>query len=332
MSIVSLITFLGGLGLFLCGMRLLGDAIARQTGGRLKRALGRLDDAPLGGLLLGAGVTAVIQSSGAATVMVLGFVDSGVMTLRTAAAAIFGANVGTTVTGWLLALGGEGGDGGRGMLRLLRPDSLAALLAFAAALLQLQGKRERSRDLGSGMLGFAVLLFGMGAMSGAMAPLRDSALFRRSLTVLDRPLPGVAAGFLLAALLQSSSAAVGVVQAAAASGAVTAANALPLIMGINVGAGGIVLLAAVGMERDARRAAWVYVLHNLLTMFAFLIPLTLTELSGGGGALHLSLNAADVALLHTCYKTAGAALQLPLVDPLLRLTDRIVGPNACVKK
>lgn len=322
MSILSLFTFAGGLGLLLLGMRELGDAIARQAGGRMRLALGRLVSGRAAGVLLGAGVTAVIQSSGAATVMVLGFVDSGALSLETAAGPILGANVGTTATGWLLALG-DGSARGGSLLRLLHPNSLSALLAFAGVLLQLLCRREGGRDLGRGLLGFGVLLLGMATMSGALAPLRSSGAFRALLRSLDSPLLGVPAGFLMGAVLQSSSAAAGVVQAAASGGSVCAGSALPLLMGINIGAGLIVLAAAAGLGPEARRAAWTYMLHNVLAMLTFLGPLLLLGAMGAPW-LRAPLSARGVALLHTVYKAASAALQLPFVPQILNLTDRIV--------
>ena len=326
MDIFALFTFAGGLGLFLFGMNVLGEAIARQAGGRMKDVLERLTASRVMGVLLGAAVTAVIQSSGATTVMILGFINSGIMSLKDSVSLIFGANIGTTATAWLLALNDVSGDSF--LLRLLNPDSFVPILAFAGAVLLVFCKGDRARDIGTILLGFAVLMFGMGAMSDAMEPLKESNLFKEILTALDNPLLGVLAGFAVAAVLQSSSSAVGIVQAAAVTGAVTIGNALPIVMGVNIGAGLIVLVAASGTNRDSHRAAWVYMLHNILAMITFMIPLVIIEAVGQADWLYTPINAFDIALLHTCYKAAGTAVQLPFVPQILWLTGRIVKPSA----
>ncbi|MBR1659637.1 MAG: Na/Pi cotransporter family protein [Oscillospiraceae bacterium] len=320
-DIFSLFTFAGGLGLFLFGMNVLGEAIRRQAGGRMKRLLEKLGSNRLMGVLTGTAVTAVIQSSGATTVMILGFINSGIMTLENSISLIFGANIGTTATAWLLALNDISGDSF--ILRLLNPDSFVPVLAFIGAVLLVFFRSGRAKDVGTILLGFAVLMFGMDAMSGAMAPLSQSDTFRGMLEALDNPALGILAGFALAAVLQSSSASVGIVQAAAATGAITVANALPVIMGVNIGAGLIVLVASTGTNRDARRAAWVYMLHNILAAVLGLIPLLICE-GIGLPRLYVPINAFDIALLHTLYKLAGTALQLPFVRQIIWLTRRIV--------
>lgn len=325
MDIFSFFTFAGGLGLFLFGMNVLGEAIARQAGGRMKSVLERITANRMMAVLLGAGVTGIIQSSGATTVMILGFVNSGIMSLENSVSLVFGANIGTTATAWLLALNDVSGESF--LLRLLNPDSFVPVLAFIGAILLVFCKSDRARDVGTILLGFAVLMFGMGAMSDSMAPLKDSALFREILTALDNPLLGVLAGFAVAAILQSSSASVGIIQAAAITGAVTISNALPLIMGMNIGAGLIVLLAASSTNRDAHRAAWVYMLHNILAMVTFMIPLVVLKAVGEAEWLYTPVNAFHIALLHTCYKAVCTLVQLPFVRQILWLTGRIVKPG-----
>ncbi|MBR1497564.1 MAG: Na/Pi cotransporter family protein [Oscillospiraceae bacterium] len=321
MTIFSLFSFAGGLGLFLFGMHVLGEAIRRQAGGRMKRVLEKLVSNRLMGVLVGAGVTAVIQSSGATTVMLLGFINSGIMSLRDSIGPIFGANIGTTATAWLLALNDISGDSL--VLRLLNPDSFVPVLAFIGAVLLVFCKRDTARDVGTMLLGFSVLMFGMDSMSGAMAPLSQSESFKRILTVLDNPILGILAGFAVAAVLQSSSASVGIVQAAAVTGVITAANALPIIMGVNIGAGLIVLVAGAGTNRDAQRASWVYMLHNTIAALVGLVPLLILEGAGFDG-LYTPVNAFDIALLHTCYKALSTVIQLPFVPQILWLTGRIV--------
>lgn len=326
MDIFTLFTFAGGLGLFLFGMNVLGDSIGRQAGGRMKTLLERIVSNRFAGVLLGALVTAIIQSSGATTVMILGFINSGIMTLETSVSLIFGANIGTTATAWLLALNDVSGTGF--LLRLLNPDSFVPVLSFLGAVMLVFCKSDRTRDIGTILLGFGVLMFGMGFMSDSMAPLKESQAFREILSVLDDPFLGVLAGFAVAAVLQSSSASVGIVQAAAVTGAVTVANSLPLIMGVNVGAGLIVMLASAGTARDAKRGAWVYMLHNVFAMIVTLIPLVILELTGTADFLYRPVSAFGIALLHTCYKTANTAVQLPFVRQIVWLTGRIVRPRA----
>ena len=260
MSIFNLFSFLGGVGLFLFGMHVLGDAIARQAGGKMKVVLEKITSNKLMGIVLGTAVTAIIQSSGATTVMIIGFINSGIISLENAVGPILGANIGTTVTAWLLALNSISGTSF--FLQLINPDSFVPILAFIGAVMIMFSTRDRTRDIGMILLGFAVLMFGMSAMSDAMSPLRDSPLFKEILMALSNPFLGVLAGFVLAAVLQSSSAAVGIVQALSVTGVVCIGNALPLIMGINVGAGLIVLLAGTGANRDGKRASWIYMLHN----------------------------------------------------------------------
>jgi phosphate:Na+ symporter len=326
MDFFSLLSFVGGLGLFLYGMKVLGEAIGRQAGGRLKLILERITANRLAGVLLGAVVTIVIQSSGATTVMLIGFINSGIMSLGNAIGPILGANIGTTVTGWLLALNDISGESF--LLRLLNPDSFVPLLAFLGAFLLVFCKRDRLKDIGVMILGFAVLMFGMSEMTDAMSPLRDSALFRQILQVLSEPIFGVAAGFAMAAILQSSSASVGIVQAAAVTGVISIGNALPLIMGINIGAGIIVLVASTGTNRDAKRAAWVYMLYNLISTAVCIIPLYLLRLTLAPAFLSAPINSFDIALLHTIYKLVNTFIQLPFFNQIIWLTRRIVKPQA----
>ena len=326
MDIFTLFTFVGGLGLFLFGMSVLSEAIGRRAGGKMKTALEKITSNRLMGIALGAGVTAVIQSSGATTVMLMGFINSGIMSLSNAVGPILGANVGTTVTAWLLALNDVSGDSL--VLRLLEPSTFVPVLAFAGAVLLVFCKRDRTKDVGMMLLGFAVLMFGMSTMSSAMSPLRDSAFFKRLLVVLSNPLLGILAGFAMAAVLQSSSASVGILQAAAVTGVVSIGNALPLIMGINVGAGLIVLLAASGSNRDARRAGWIYVLHNLLGTILFLIILLIARQTAALDFISAPLSSFGIAILHTVYKLVNAFVQLPFSRQLIWLSRQIVRPQA----
>ena len=326
MDIFTLFSFVGGLGLFLFGMNVLSEAIRRQAGGKLKIALEKITSNKLMGIALGAGVTAVIQSSGATTVMLMGFINSGIMSLSNAVGPILGANIGTTVTAWLLALNDISGDSL--ILKLLNPSTFVPVLAFIGAIMLVFCKRERTKDIGTMLLGFAVLMFGMSTMSSAMSPLRESALFKKVLLVLSNPLLGVLAGFIMAAVLQSSSASVGIIQAAAVTGAISISNALPLIMGINIGAGLIVLLASSGSNRDAKRAGWIYVLHNIIGSIVFLILQLLLSWVTDGTLLSIPLSSFDIAILHTIYKSANTLLQIPFFNGLIRLSKKIIPTQA----
>ena len=322
MDVFTLFNFIGGLGLFLFGMNVLSEAIGRQAGGRMKDALEKITSNKVTGILLGAGVTAVIQSSGATTVMLMGFINSGILSLQNAVGPILGANIGTTATAWLLALNDISGESL--ILRLLNPSSFVPVLAFAGAVMLVFCKRERTKDIGMMLLGFAVLMFGMSTMSSAMAPLRDSAFFTELLTALSNPILGILAGLLMAAVLQSSSASVGIIQAAAITGAVSVGNSLPLIMGINIGAGIIVLLAGSGSNRDAKRAAWIYMLHNVLAAILFLIVLLVFRWAGADALLDRSLTSFDIAVLHTVFKCLNTLVQLPFFKQLIWCTHRFV--------
>lgn len=326
MSIFSLFSFVGGLGLFLFGMHVLGEAIGRQAGGKLKRVLERITSNKVAGVLLGTAVTAIIQSSGATTVMIIGFINSGIISLNNAIGPILGANIGTTATAWLLALNDISGDSF--ILRLLNPDSFVPLLAFIGAVMLVFCKKDRTRDIGTMLLGFAVLMFGMSGMSDAMSPLRNSPVFRDILMVLTNPLLGVLVGFVMAAILQSSSASVGIVQAAAVTGVISIGNALPLIMGINIGAGLIVLVASAGTNRDSKRAAWIYMLHNVISTVVCIIPLYIIRLTIAPAFLSNPINSFDIALLHTIYKAGNTLIQLPFFNQIIGLTRVIVKPQA----
>ena len=325
MDIFTFFTFVGGLGLFLFGMNVLSEAIGRQTGGKMKAVLERITSNKIMGVILGAGVTAIIQSSGATTVMLMGFINSGIISLSNAIGPILGANIGTTVTAWLLAMNDISGDSL--ILRLLNPSTFVPVLAFIGAIMLVFFKRDRTKDVGIMLLGFAVLMFGMSTMSTAMSPLRESQVFKNILSALSNPLLGILFGFLMAAVLQSSSASVGIIQAAAVTGAISVSNALPLIMGINIGAGLIVLLASSGANRDAKRAAWIYVIHNVIGTVLFLVILITASLTFASDLVSSPLTSFDIAILHTVYKLANAFIQLPFFNQLIWLTRRIVRPQ-----
>ena len=253
MDIFNVLTMIGGLCLFLFGMNLMGQALERRAGGKLRSLLDKMTGSVFAGFLTGLGITAIIQSSSATTVMVVGFVNSGLMTLRQAINVIMGANVGTTVTAWLLSLGGI--DSGNFWIKLLKPSSFTPVLALIGIIYYMFCKDNKKKDTGMILLGFATLMFGMETMSGAVAGLKDVPAFTNLFVAFQNPLLGVLAGALLTAIIQSSSASVGILQALAVTGSVSYAAAIPIIMGQNIGTTVTALLSSIGTNKNARRAA-----------------------------------------------------------------------------
>ena len=251
MDFFSVLSMIGGLALFLYGMHVMGDGLAKVSGGKLERILENLTSSPLKAVLLGAGVTAVIQSSSATTVMVVGFVNSGIMKLSQAVGIIMGANIGTTITSWILSLSGLEGD--NFFIQLCKPTSFSPVLAMIGIVLVLFVKSEKKKDIGTILVGFAVLMYGMDAMSAAVKPLADVPEFTGILTAFSHPLLGMLAGALLTAVIQSSSASVGILQALCVTGAVTySVAAIPIIMGQNIGTCVTALLSAIGAKQECK--------------------------------------------------------------------------------
>ena len=262
MDIFDALEMIGGLCLFLFGMNIMGQALERRAGSRLRTTLGKMTGKTMTGFLTGLVVTAVIQSSSATTVMVVGFVNSGLMTLKQAIGVIMGANIGTTVTAWLLSLGGISGDAV--WVQLLKPTSFTPVLALIGIIMYMFSKDSRKNDTGMIMLGFATLMFGMDTMSGAVSGLREVPAFRQMFIAFTNPLLGVLAGAALTAIIQSSSASVGILQALALSGQVSYAAAIPIIMGQNIGTCVTALISSVGTSRNAKRAAIVHLSFNVI--------------------------------------------------------------------
>ena len=262
MDIFDVLTMIGGLCLFLFGMNVMGQALERRAGNSLRTILGKMTTNKLAGFLTGCGVTAVIQSSSATTVMVVGFVNSGLMTLHQAVNVIMGANVGTTVTGWILSLGGI--DSGNIWVKLLKPSSFTPVFALAGIILYMFVKKSKARDTGMIFLGFATLMFGMETMSEAVGGLADVPAFQQMFLLFQNPLLGLLAGAVLTMIIQSSSASVGILQALAVTGQVSYGAAIPIIMGANTGTCVTAMLSSVGTKRDARRAALVHLFFNLI--------------------------------------------------------------------
>lgn len=327
MDIFQLLSMAGGLSLFLFGMDLMGQALERRAGDGLRDLLGRLTTGRAAGLLTGLGVTAVIQSSSAATVMVVGFVNSGLMTLRQSIHVIMGANIGTTVTPWLLSLAGL--DGGNVFVRLLKPSSFTPVLAVIGIVLYMAFPNTKRRDTGVILLGFATLMTGMETMSGAVSGLGDSPGFQQLFILFQNPLLGLLAGALLTAVIQSSSASVGILQALAATGQVSYAAAIPIIMGQNIGTCATTLLAAIGAGKNAKRAALVHLSFNTAGSALWLTVFWVVKAALRPPFLNTSASLAGIAAVHTGFNLLCTLLLLPLSGAFEGLVTRLIpdGPK-----
>ena len=265
MDIFSMmLSLLSGVALFLFGMQLMGDGLKMVAGDKLESFLYKMTNTSLKGVALGAGVTSVIQSSSATTVMVVGFVNSGMMKLRQAIGIIMGANIGTSITGWILCLSYI--NGSSGIAKILSTATISAVVAIVGIVMKMVSKRTVYRNVGNIMLGFSILMFGMQTMSGAVAPLKESEAFTNMLTMFSNPLAGILLGIAFTAILQSASAAVGILQALSVTGSLTFATAFPIILGIGVGAACPVLISAIGANKNGQRTALVYLINDLFGM------------------------------------------------------------------
>ena len=322
MDIFNVLTMIGGLCLFLFGMNLMGQALERRAGGKLRSLLDKMTGSVFAGFLTGLGITAIIQSSSATTVMVVGFVNSGLMTLRQAINVIMGANVGTTVTAWLLSLGGI--DSGNFWIKLLKPSSFTPVLALIGIIYYMFCKDNKKKDTGMILLGFATLMFGMDTMSGAVSGLREVPAFRQLFVAFTNPLLGVLAGAALTAIIQSSSASVGILQALALSGHVTYAAAIPIIMGQNIGTCVTALISSVGTSRNAKRAAIVHLSFNVIGTVVCLTVFCIVRAVAAPAILGESATMYGIAIAHTAFNVACTALLLPASGLLEKLAIRLV--------
>ncbi len=322
MDIFDGLTMIGGLSLFLFGMSIMGQALERRAGGKLRALLGKFTTGRAAGLLTGLVVTAVIQSSSATTVMVVGFVNSGLMTLRQAVNVIMGANVGTTVTAWILSLAGI--DSGSWYIRLAKPSSFTPLLALAGIILYMFCRGEKKKDTGMIFLGFATLMFGMETMSGAVSGLREVPAFRELFVMFENPLLGVLAGAALTAIIQSSSASVGILQALAVTGQVSYGAAIPIIMGQNIGTCVTAMLSSVGANKNAKRAAMVHLSFNCIGTAVWISVFSVAR-----GIFHLHFleepaSLLGIAVAHSVFNVLCLLLILPLSDVLEKLVTKMV--------
>lgn len=317
MDFFGILTMIGGLALFLYGMKTMGDALSKMAGGRLEQVLERMTNNPAKAVLLGAGVTAVIQSSSATTVMVVGFVNSGIMKLSQAVGVIMGANIGTTVTSWLLSLSGI--ESGNFFVKLLKPSSFSPVLALIGVILLMFIKNTKKNDVGTILIGFAVLMFGMETMSGAVKPLADVPEFTSLFTAFENPLLGMVVGAVLTAVIQSSSASVGILQAMCATGSVTVGAAFPVIMGQNIGTCVTALLSGVGANRNARRASLVHLYFNLIGTVVFMTVFYAVNHFVQFAFLSEAANGAVIAVIHSVFNIVSTIVLLPVSKLLVKL-------------
>lgn len=323
MSIFDVLALFGGLALFLFGMNVMGDGLTRAAGGKMERILEKLTSTPIKGVLLGAAVTAVIQSSSATTVMVVGFVNSGIMKLRQAVGIIMGANIGTTVTSWILSLSGIQGDSI--WIQMLKPSSFSPILAVIGIAFLMFSKNEKKHDIGMIFLGFMILMYGMDAMSGAVAPLADVPEFANVLLMFSNPVLGMIVGTLFTAIIQSSSASVGILQALCMTGAVTYGTALPIIMGQNIGTCVTALLSSIGAKKNAKRAAFVHLYFNLIGTILFMIVFYSINAFVNFGVLQDMATPAGIAVIHSIFNILTTIVLLPFgkgLEKLATLTIR----------
>ena len=317
MDIFAILSLIGGLALFLYGMNVMGDGLTKVSGGKLEKILEKLTSNPIKAVLLGAGVTAVIQSSSATTVMVVGFVNSGIMKLSQAVGIIMGANVGTTITSWILSLSGI--ESSSFFIQMLKPTSFSPILAIIGLLLMMSSKNDKHKDVGSILLGFAVLMFGMNAMSAAVEPLKDVPQFTHLLTMFTNPILGMLAGLILTAIIQSSSASVGILQALCSTGAVSFGCAIPIIMGQNIRTCVTAIISSIGASKNAKRTALVHLYFNIIGTALFMIVFYSINAFVHFDFLGDAATPAGIAVVHSIFNIAATLVLLPFAKVLEKL-------------
>ena len=317
MTVFNLFSLAGGLAMFLFGMKVMGESLEKRAGGRLKRILEQMTSSPLRGVLLGFAVTAIIQSSSATTVMIVGFVNSGIMQLNQAIGVIMGANIGTTVTAWLLSMSGIRGDSV--WMQLLKPSSFSPILAFIGMIMVMFSKNGKRKDTGTILLGFAILMFGMETMSAAVQPLSKIPEFTHILTLFSNPILGVLAGAVITGIIQSSSASVGILQALSNTGSITYATAIPIILGQNIGTCVTALISSVGTNKNARRAAMVHLYFNIIGTVLFLSLFYSFNAIFKFSFIGSSISAVGIAVIHTTFNVLSTLVLLPFIKQLEKL-------------
>lgn len=322
MDFFDVLALLGGLALFLYGMNTMGDGLAKLSGGKMEKILEKLTTNRIKGVLLGAGVTMVIQSSSATTVMVVGFVNSGIMKLSQAVGIIFGANIGTTITAWILSLTGI--ESGNFFVQLLKPSSFSPILAAIGIVMLLFSKKDKRKNIGTIFVSFAVLMFGMEMMSGAVEGLKDVPQFTRLFTMFSNPLLGILVGAVITGIIQSSSASVGILQALSGTGAINYSSALPIILGQNIGTCVTALISGIGANKNAKRAAFVHLYFNIVGTIIFMIVFYGINAFVHFGFLDTAANEMGIAIIHTAFNVLATSILLPFANVLEKLATLTV--------
>ncbi len=330
MDIFDVLNLIGGLSLFLFGMTLMGQALERRAGDKLKSLLGRMTTNKFAGLLTGLGVTAIIQSSSATTVMVVGFVNSGLMTLRQSIHVIMGANIGTTVTAWILSLAGI--ESSSFFVSLLKPSSFTPILALIGIVFLMMSKNSKRKDTGMILLGFTTLMFGMATMSAAVAGLRDVPEFQQLFLTFANPILGVLAGAVLTAIIQSSSASVGILQALASTGAVTYGAAIPILLGQHIGTCITAILSSIGTNRNAKRAALVHLVFNVIGAIVWLVLFYIIKGLFAPVLLSQSASLVGIAVFHSVISLASVILMLPFAGLLEKIVCKLIPDAVATEK
>jgi phosphate:Na+ symporter len=322
MSIFNILSMIGGLALFLYGMHVMGDGLAKVSGGRMEAALEKMTGSPIKGVLLGAGVTAVIQSSSATTVMVVGFVNSGIMKLTQAVGVIMGANIGTTITAWLLSLSGI--ESSNVFVSMLKPSSFSPILAVIGVILIMFSKKEKKQQIGMILIGFAILMFGMETMSDSVAPLKEMPEFTSLLLKFQNPILGMLAGLILTAVIQSSSASVGILQSLCSTGAVTFGAAFPIIMGQNIGTCVTAIISAIGASKNAKRTAAVHLYFNIIGTVIFMAVFYIAHAIVHFDFINDTIGVAGIAVVHSTFNIVTTLLLLPFNKVLVKLAEATI--------
>jgi phosphate:Na+ symporter len=322
MSIFNVLSMIGGLALFLYGMHVMGEGLAKASGGRMEAALEKMTGSPIRGVLLGAGVTAVIQSSSATTVMVVGFVNSGIMKLTQAVGVIMGANIGTTITAWILSLSGI--ESSNVFVSMLKPSSFSPILAIIGVIFVMFSKKEKKQQIGMILVGFAVLMFGMETMTDAVAPLKDVPEFTSLLLKFQNPLLGMLAGLILTAIIQSSSASVGILQSLCSTGGVTFGAAFPIIMGQNIGTCVTAIISAIGASKNAKRTAAVHLYFNIIGTAIFMVVFYLLNAIVHFDFINDTIGVAGIAVMHSTFNIVTTLILLPFNKVLVRLAEATI--------
>ena len=327
MEIFSMVlSLLSGVALFLFGMSLMGDGLKQVAGNKLEAFLYKMTNTPLKGVALGTGVTSVIQSSSATTVMVIGFVNSGMMKLKQAIGIIMGANIGTSITGWILCLSYI--EGSNGIANILSTATISAVVAVIGIILRMFCKRSVHKNIGNIMLGFAILMTGMQTMSGAVAPLRESPVFIDMLTMFSNPIAGILVGIAFTAVLQSASATVGVLQALSVTGILTFASAFPIVLGIGVGAACPVLISAIGANKNGKRTALIYLMNDLFGLILWSIIFYTANAIVHFGFMDMIMTPVTIAALNTVFRVATVVVLFPFIPKLEKLVCMLVKNSA----